>query len=76
MKKLEENTGGIPVGSTLRLTDEEGREVLVARRGAVAAGRFRVRRKGNTTYVSFEFFGRRTKSPLSVYVGVVKGVLQ
>jgi hypothetical protein len=71
---LEEKAGSIPPGSTLRLVDDAGREVLVARRGAAAAGRFRVRRRGDTAYVSFEFFSRRMRSLLNRYVGVVKGV--
>jgi len=70
---LEEKAGSIVLGSTLRLVDEVGREILVARRGAAAAGRFRVRRRGATSYVSFEFFTRKG-TLMNRYVGTIRRV--
>jgi hypothetical protein len=73
-KVLGEIACRIEEGGRLSLLDEQGREVLVVRRGAAAPGRFRVRRRGATAYVTFEFFGRRTGMVESLYIGTIQGV--
>jgi hypothetical protein len=59
-------------GDTLILVDAAHREVRVRRRGATAPGRFRVRKCGQTLFVTFEIMTRRSRSPRSTYVGVIE----
>jgi len=60
-------------GLRLKLLTEDGREVRVSRQGAAAPGLFRVRRRGKTSYVSFEFFSRKTGGLQNQYIGRIDG---
>ena len=59
-------------GSTLRLLDDQSQEIQVTRKDSAAAGRFRVRRRGSTDYVTFEYFSRRTGTLENRYIGTIR----